>query len=259
MKKLLISLLSVLLLAGCGRREKTDPEITPDPRESVSISETDFTQSDAMKVWQAALDEYCGVNACKAVTVRISGKDLSGTYTYADNGLTKTSEGTLYDVTVNPNQKTSWSASRTEFKGKPDPAETEPAETEEPEDKKDGGDSEKEDKEEKEGKKHNFDIDDEVDESDEDARNDTKVYEESGIQIWRLYTKKGTIEFTGKYEGDSKFLIQIMDLKQNVKGEPVKMTKAGDIEGSMKLEEGYYYIVIEAAGGWSLYWNRTYE
>lgn len=253
MKKILISLLSLCLLASCGRKDKKDPEVTPDSRESVSISETDFTQSDAQKVFAAALDEYCGQNACKAVSVRIAGKDITGTYTYTENGQTRTAEGTLYDVSVNPSDKTKYSASKTEFKGKPAP---EPSE--DPEDK-DG----KEDKDDKDDKdtpaKRKFDLDDKVDESDENARNDTKVYEENGIQIWRLYTRKGTIEFSGSYEGDSKFLIQIMDLKQNIKGEPVNMTKAGEIEGEMKIDEGYYYILIEASGAWSLYWNRTYE
>jgi hypothetical protein len=50
-----------------------------------------------------------------------------------------------------------------------------------------------------------------------------------------------------------------MDLKQNVKGEPVNIKTGGDIDASMKLDEGYYYVKIEAVGGWSLYWNRIYE
>ena len=252
MKKLLISLLSVCLLAGCSGKEKKDPEVTPDTRESVSISETDFTQSDAQKVFTAALDEYCGANACKAVSVRISGSDITGTYSYTENGQAKTAEGTLYDVSVNPSDKTKYSAARTEFKGKP-AADDQQTDTD-PEQKDDKDSDEKDTP-----SKRRFDLPDKVDEADPEAQNDTKVYEESGIQIWRLYTRKGTIEFEGAYEGDSKFLIQIMDLKQNIKGEPVNMKKAGDIEGSMKIEEGYYYILIEASGGWSLYWNRTYE
>ncbi len=267
MKKLMICVLSIFMLAGCGKKQKTDPDVTPDTRESVSIGEIDFTQADAEKVFAKALSEYCGSSACEVVSVRISGNDITGVYSYLENGFSRQADAVLHDVSVSPADKTKYTAASSEFKGNtPDTPEPEvtpetaedPEETADPEKKEDPEKTAEPDKKDDKSKK--YDIPDKVDEDEEDAKNDKKVYDENGIQIWRVYSYKGKIEFTGTYEGNTKFLIQVMDLKQNVKGEPVNMKKAGDIEGSMKLdEEGYYYIKIEAQGGWSLYWNRTYE
>lgn len=258
-KKVIAAIAAVFLIAGCGSKKREDPEITPDTRESVSIREIDFTQADAEKVMKSAVAKHCGKVACKVTSVRISGADISGTYTYEIGSDEKKADAVLHDVSVNPNDKTVYTAAREDFKDNipeiDEGGEEDPKKDDKPDEQKD--DKQGDDKEDM--GKNNFDIPDHVDENEEGARDDQKVYDENGIQIWRIYTNKGRIEFTGTYSGDSKFNIQIMDLKQNIKGQPVDMKQAGDIDGMMKLEGGYYYIKIEAAGGWSLYWNRIYE
>lgn len=265
MKKLwIVMITAAFLLAGCTSKKKTDPDVTPDPRESASISEIDFTQADAERLVQKAVKEHCGQVACEVTSVRIQGGNITAVYTYTLENDEKSAEAVLYDVSVDPNNKTVYTASREEYKdsipaiddgseqGKPEETDS-PEETDQPEKTDDPS------KDDKKHEKGNYDLPDHVDESDENIRNDEKVFDESGVQIWRIYTNKGRIEFTGTYSGDSKFLIQIMDLSQNVLGEPVNMKEAGDIDAAMKLEEGFYYVRIEAAGGWSLYWNRIYE
>lgn len=247
MKKTVLAVLAVFLLCGCGNRKRKDTLPTPDTRESVSIAETDFTQKDAERVLQAALDEHCGTASCRVSSVRIRGSNIEGTYTYSDDGNEKTADAVLYNVTVNPNNRSVFAFTDSRFTDSR--SDIVPSESPVPDDGKDGedGDAEK------------LDLPDKVDENEEGARDDQKVYDESGTQVYRMYMNKGTIEFGGSYTGDSKFIITIMDLSQKVIATPVNMTQAGPISGSQKLDAGYYYVKIEAQGGWELTWNRTFE
>ncbi len=258
MKKILTICMAVLLLCGCGKRQKTDPEITPDTRESASITEIDFTQADAERLLTKAVADHCGSVACKVTSVRIAGSDLIGVYTYSSGTDEKSADVILHNVSVSPADKTVFTCDNAEFKdnlpvidGGGGGTDTKPDEQ-----KSDESDPQESAAPHQKG---NYDLSDHVDESEEDATDDQKVYDENGVQIWRIYSNKGKIEFTGTYSGDSKFIIQVMDLEQNVKGEPVNIKTAGDIDASMKVDEGYYYVKIEAVGGWSLYWNRIYE
>lgn len=260
MKKILIVCMSALLLCGCGKKQKDDPAVTPDTRESAPITQIDFTQADAEKLLTKAVADHCGQVSCKVTSVRISGSDIIGVYTYSSGTDEKSADVVLHNVSVSPADKTVYTCDRSEFKDNLPDIDGGKKDEKSDDQKTDGKDKEGSEEDSKSHEKGNYDLPAEVDESDESARDDQKVYDENGVQIWRIYSYKGTIEFTGTYSGDSKFIIQIMDLKQNVKGEPVNIKTAGDIDASMKLdEEGYYYVKIEAVGGWSLYWNRIYE
>lgn len=237
MKKIAAAILSAVLLCSC-KPARNDSETTPEPLsdEMTSIAYTDFTQSDAERIVQAAVDEHCGSTACMVSGVRISGADITAVYTYSKDGDQKTAEVKLYDVKVKPSDR-----SKTEYR------EAEFSEKEEESPAPDDGSQEKKE----------YEIPNTIDEKDEHAKEDTQVYNQDGVQIYRIYMEKGTIEFTGEYTGDSRFEITVTDLKQNPKGTPVSMKKAGDIKGSMKLDKGYYYIIIDASGGWSVNWERT--
>ena len=254
MKRLMtVCIVMILMIAGCGKKPKEDPSITPDTRESASITQIDFTQADAERLADKAVKEHCGKVACKVTSVRILGGDIAITYTYDTDSGEKSGDSRLYGVSVTPRDKTVYTASREEYKDNlPDIDDSSKEDSE-----KDPSDDSGKEGKDKDKKKGNYDLPDHVDENDEDVRNDEKVYDENGVQIWRIYTNKGRIEFSGT--SSSKFNIQIMDLAQNVKGEPVDMKEAGEIEGSMKLDQGFYYIKIDASGEWSLYWNRIYE
>lgn len=269
-KKILILITAVFLMTGCGTNKKEDPSVTPDTRESASITEIDFTQSDAEKLIKKAVDQHCGSTACKVTSVRISGSDLIASYTYESEGEEKSGDVTLHDVSVSPLDKTVYTVGREEYRdnlpeidgsGKKDEQSADPSDDPDKKDDQEKKDDEekKDDQEKDSSTKGKYDLPDHVDENEEGAKDDQKVHEESGVQIWRVYTNKGSIEFTGTYSGDSKFIIEVMDLKQKSLGEAVNMKSSGDIDGKMKVDEGYYYIKIEYVGGWSLYWNRIFE
>ena len=182
-------------------------------------------------------------------SVRIRGSNIEGIYTYTDQETEKTAEAILYNVTVNPNNRSVFAFTDSRFTDSR--SDIVPSESPEP------GEDKHDDEDPQDGEK--LDLPDTVDENEEGARDDHKVYDESGTQVYRMYMNKGTIEFGGSYTGDSKFILPIMDLKQKVSAQPVNMKQAGPISGSQKLDAGYYYVKIEALGGWELSWNRTFE
>ena len=114
----------------------------------------------------------------------------------------------LHNVSVSPADKTVYTCDRSEFKDNLPDIDGGRQDEKSDDQKTDGKDKEGSEEDSKSHEKGNYDLPAEVDESDESARDDQKVYDENGVQIWRIYSYKGTIEFTGTYSGDSKFLMR---------------------------------------------------
>ncbi len=262
---------AVLALGGCGKKEEAE---TPEQENAmVSIATADFTQADAEALLKQEVSSHCGsIHACKVTSVKISGSNITGTYTYEENGKTMEAEVTLSDVTVNRNNPDIYSVADKKFSSPAAAQETAAAEEKKPAESSTEKTEEKKeqpadaDKKSQSGNKLPEDMPalnlpkQKLDPEKEEDTAFATVKEEDGTYVYRIYLfQPGTLHISGSFDGGGTFRTIILNEDQSLAKDLINLTEAKELSYDAKLDAGFYYIYIHVSGGhWNAEFNTSY-
>ena len=265
MKKLLILLLA-MTLSACSflkkddvneettENEETNTETQEEeikPVEHISISEVDFTQSQAEVLFKLAMRQHCGDTACTMETCGITGGDIAGTYSYVVTNEEGEEETVYVDVVLKDVTVSSENHSIAFF-GENYFSDDEVVNEE-------GGESgEGEEGEESIFEQvgnisnYKYDLPSEVTGDiglfDELLRNGTEI-------VYRVNLANSYLKIYGDLGQDGYFKATLLDLNQKNQKEFINATQAGSYEGSIEVDPGVYYLVIDTKNFISFYWT----
>ncbi len=259
MKRLTIALCAVILAAGCADKKEDPDEKEPEIVDRISISETDFTQTQAEAILKKAVNDHCGSTACTVTSTSIVNDSIIGTYTYTENDVITEGKATLSNVAVNPNDAAIVYFGSTEFNDgmrtvEPEPAETAADDAKEPE--------KKDDKPASSGTEDPSIPHVIIDESmlSNPSQPDQVLYDQDRKSLTLFYSTGGTRSYTGTLLGEGTLRIVILDADQKVIKEVVNASAAGEFSGSVHLEKGFYLQYFESSGaGAELYWHTDLD
>ncbi|MBQ3459247.1 MAG: hypothetical protein IJH14_01055 [Solobacterium sp.] len=260
---------AVLAVSGCGKKEEASE--TEQDSAMVSIAATDFTQAQAEDLLKQEVKTYCGSQlACKVTSVKIAGKDINGTYTYEQDGKTMEATVTLLDVAVNKKDPNIYTIADKQFSSPAAAKETASDKTADPNSNNSSNsnkDKETKDKDkDKDTKENEAGIpklplpDKKLDpENPEDTEYKT-VLETDDYYVFRIYLyTEGTLHVTGHYEGTGLFRVVVLNEDQTVAKDLIHATKTEELDYSVKLKAGFYYIYAASDGGsWNLEYKTEY-
>jgi hypothetical protein len=259
---------AVLTVSGCGKKEETAE--TEQETAMVSIAETDFTQAAAEALLKQEVSSHCGSTlACKVTSVKISGKNITGTYTYEEDGKTMDATVTLSNVEINKNNPDIYTVGTKEFSASAKETASESSSQNssadnKTEDKTDGRTSGSGDK--KTGGKLPDDmpaLNLPAKKLDPEKTEDTEfaaVKEEGDTYVYRIYLfQKGTLHVTGNYGGGGTFRTVILNEDQSLAKDLINITEEEELKYDVQLDAGFYYIYFKINGGtWNAEFNTTY-
>ena len=253
---------ALLCISGCHKKEDTAEK--EQENAMVSIAATDFTQADAEALLQQEVRTHCGsANACKVTSVKISGKNITGTYTYEEDGETVEATVSLNDVSVNKNDPSVYTVAAKEFSSsKPSGTADKPAEDNKKPETEDKTDSKPSD----DKKDNDSDIpklklpDKKLDPNNEEDTAFATITEGEDYYLYRIYLfQPGTLHVSGHYDGGGTFRLVVLKEDQTVANDLIKLTEKKELNYDAKLEAGFYYIYIKAdTGGWNVDFKTNY-
>ena len=259
---------AVLAFTGCGKKEEASD--TEQDSAMVSIAATDFTQAQAEDLLKQEVKTHCGSQmACKVTSVKISGSDINGTYTYDQDGKTMEATVTLHDVAVNKQDPNIYMIADKQFSSPSAAKETAADKPAEQNNTNTNSNTDKETKDkdkDKDTKENEAGIpklplpDKKLDpENPEDTEYKT-VLETDDYYVFRIYLyTEGTLHVTGSYEGNGLFRVVVLNEDQTVAKDLIHATKSEELDYIVKLKAGFYYIYAASDGGsWNLEYKTEY-
>ena len=262
MKKLLIILLT-LTLSACSflkkeevideqtENEENNTETTeeePKPVEHISISEVDFTQSQAEVLFKLAMKQHCGDTPCTMETCGITGGDIAGKYSYVVTNEEGEEETVYVDVVLKDVTVSSENHSIAFF-GENYFSDDEVVNEE-------GENSEESSIFEEVGSVSNYkydlpsEVNGDVGLFDEVLRNGNEI-------VYRVNLSSGYVNIYGEIGQGGYLKATLLNLNQTTQKQFINTTDAGHYEGSIDVDAGVYYLVVDTANMLSLYWSMV--
>lgn len=258
---------AVLAVSGCGKKEET-AETEQEPA-MVSIAAADFTQADAEALLKKEVSSHCGsTQACKVTSVKISGKNITGTYTYEEDGTTMEATVALNDVSINKNNPDMYTVGTKEFSASAaKETASESSSQSSSENKTSGSDNKTSGSDNKKtGSALPADMPklnlptEKLDPQKEEDTAFTAIKEGDGTYVYRVYLfQKGTLHVTGTYSGGGTFRTVILNEDQSLAKDLINLTEEKELNYEAQLDAGFYYIYLMVNGGnWNAEFNTTY-
>lgn len=259
---------AVLAISGCGKKEEA-AETEQEPV-MISIAAADFTQADAEALLKKEVSSHCGsTQACKVTSVKISGKNITGTYTYEEDGTAMEATVVLSDVAISKNNPDVYTIGTKEFSASAakETASDTSSQNSSSENKTSGSENKTSGSDNKKtGSKLPDDMpklnlpSEKLDPEKEEDTAFATIKEEGDTYVYRIYLfQKGTLHVTGTYDGGGTFRTVILNEDQSLAKDLINITKEEELNYEVQLDGGFYYIYMKVNGGhWKTEFNTTY-